>query len=222
MSKSIERLLSVALLFATVMLPCEGNAAGSRSGSTFVFVHPENTSFWCTAKSNKLVLPVDMPKGASSATLTVRGCGGYEVRYSNVSAKEIRIDLPAVTSWSTENVYDLSLSFDDASETIRHARVGLVKSYSSGAQGMTRCLSPVGTKLWSRASGRIVFAVPRGATSLAMNGEEINVGLDGARGWCAIEGLDCRNVSTLELRTGEVTCAAASLIGAGGCVITID
>lgn len=216
-----KRMLPMALLLSAVVLPCVTSAAGNRSSATFIFVDPESSSFWNTARGNRLNLPVDMPSGATTATLTVRGCGGYEARYSGITGNEIDVELPDAVSWATENVYDFSLVFNDAVGTSRHASLGLVRSYSAGAQGMTRCLTPVGTRAWGKVNGRTVFPVPYGATSLTLNGVDVDTGLAGAQGWCAIEGLDCGSTATLELRTGDGA-FVVPLVGAGGFTLTIN
>lgn len=51
------------------------------SARTFVFLKPEASSFWQTAKGSRMTVPVDFPDGATSATLTVRGAG-YQKSYA--------------------------------------------------------------------------------------------------------------------------------------------
>ena len=214
-----EFVFGTLALMQMLLLPCVDAAVGRRSSSTFVFVRPEVSSFWSTARSSHLTIPVDWPIGASTATLTVRGCG-YEALYANIVGKEVSVDLPEATSWSTENVYDLSLVFDNDPVTARHARIGLVRSHSTSSQGMTRCLTPVGTRAWNKVGGRAVFPVPHGATALVIDGEEVDIDPSGAQGWHVIGGLDGGNSSSLVLRVGE-DAYSASLAGAYGCLMIV-
>ena len=160
------------------------------SGPTLVFTRPETSSFWNTATNNVMTVPIDFPAGATRATLTVKGVG-YSAVYADMprGTDSYTFALPAADSPQTENVYDLSLSFDDG--TVRTAKLGLIEGLSPNAEGTTRCLAPANGRVWeSVKGGRAVLPVPYGAEqiSLTVNGETRTepTGLNGAQGWFAL------------------------------------
>ncbi|MBQ1346122.1 MAG: hypothetical protein IIY62_07140, partial [Kiritimatiellae bacterium] len=111
------------------------------SEPTFVFLRPETSSFWHTATNNTMTVPVDFPAGATSARLYVSGVR-YTRTYDNVAKGEFTFELPPAESDDSENVYDLALQFNDGANTVRTAKLGLIKGLSPDAEGTTRCLAP--------------------------------------------------------------------------------
>ena len=178
------------------------------SEPTFVFLRPETSSFWHTATNNTMTVPVDFPAGATSARLYVSG-----VRYTRTYDK-----LPPADSEDSENVYDLALQFDDDANTVRTAKLGLIKGLSPDAEGTTRCLAPASGNLWGKASKKAVLPIPYGTTSLSVNGVETPTGLDGAQGWYALR-IKPGELYSLSLIANEVTYAASILGGGAGMMI---
>ena len=174
----------VAALAGAAVLTVSAPAAKLSSEPTFVFLRPETSSFWNTATNSTMTLPIDYPSGATKATLTVNGID-YNRVYSNLTADSIEIDLPVPDSPKTENVYELSLTFDNGAPS-RTAKLGLIKGLDSGAKGSTRCIAPAEGRVWSRASSRAVLPIPYGTRSFTVNGVEHDTGLDGAQGWYAL------------------------------------
>ena len=112
-------------------------AASDRSNQEVAFLNADATSFWRTATNRVIKVPVDMPVLATSAKLTV--CGVKYVReYSIASSGDFEIELPAADSIYSENVYDLTLAFNDG--TVQRAKLGLVQVQAirdAGFEGFT-------------------------------------------------------------------------------------
>jgi hypothetical protein len=115
-------------------------------------------------------------------------------------------------------VYDLALQFDDDANTVRTAKLGLIKGLSPDAEGTTRCLAPASGNLWGKASKKAVLPIPYGTTSLSVNGVETPTGLDGAQGWYALR-IKPGELYSLSLIANEVTYAASILGGGAGMMI---
>ncbi len=179
------------------------------SEPTFVFLRPETSSFWHTATNNTMTVPIDMPAGATSASLFVSGVK-YTRSYEGLSAGEFTFELPPADSEATENVYDLTLVFNDSSGTERSAKLGLVQGLSPDAEGITRCIAPANGRLWEKAKNRAVIPIPYGTTSLKVNGVETPTGLGGDQGWFALP-IKSGETASLSLIAGEVSYAASIL-----------
>ena len=195
-------------------------AAELTSEPTLVFMRPETSSFWNTATNNTMTVPVDFPSGATTATLTVSGFG-YAATYADIQkgtdsfgTDSFTFALPAADSPQTENVYDLTLTFNDG--TVRRAKLGLIEGLSPNAEGTTRCLAPANGHVWSRVKGgRAVLPIPHGTTSFSVtvNGETRteDTGLNGAQGWYAL-GLHSGDVASLSMIANGLP-YSASLLG---------
>ena len=196
-------------------------AGGSMSDSTVVFLRSKESFLWSTASNATLSLPVVYPKGATSANLSVSG-HGYSANYPEVPEGDFLLTLPAATSPSSENVYDLTLSFDNDME--QRARIGLVYGVVGGAEGSTRCLAPVGSYKWRQVNGRAVLPVPSGITSFAVDfsdGRKItDSGLNGAAGWYPIA-LSHPVTAMLSMAEANGTQWSVTLNGILGLVITV-
>ena len=206
----------MAALVGAAMVSVAVPAETIESEPTFVFLRPETSSFWNTATNNTMTVPIDYPAGATSAELTVHGVD-YQWIYKDITTSEYTFDLPAVTSPETENVYDLTLTFNDGTE--RTAKLGLVQGLSPDAEGTTRCLAPAGSKVWNRVKGRAVLPIPYGMTSFKINGVDTDTGLDGAQGWYALGRIDPNEAVTLSGVAGGVEYAASLLGGGAGLML---
>jgi len=206
----------MATLVGAAMVSVAVPATELTSEPTFVFLRPETSSFWNTATGSTMTVPIDFPNGASTATLSVSGLG-YAREYANITDDEYTFDLPAPTSPETENVYDLTLTFDNG--VTRTAKLGLIQGLSPDAEGMTRCLAPQTAKVWQKVKGRAVLPIPYGTTSFTVNGVETDTGLDGAQGWYAIGGLGYGQDASLGLVANGVQYAASLIGGPGGLML---
>ena len=206
----------VAALAGAAVLTVSAPAAKLSSEPTFVFLRPETSSFWNTATNSTMTLPIDYPNGATKATLTVNGVG-YNRVYPDIAAPQdsIEIDLPVPDSPKTENVYELTLAFDNGAAP-RSAKLGLIKGLDSGAKGSTRCIAPAEGKVWSKATDRAVLPIPYGTTSFTINGVEHDTGLDGAQGWYALSPIERGETITLSCLADGVSYAASILGGGNG------
>ena len=204
----------VAALAGAAVLTVSAPAAKLSSEPTFVFLRPETSSFWNTATNSTMTLPIDYPNGATKATLTVNGVG-YNRVYSDLTGDSIEIDLPVPDSPKTENVYELTLAFDNGAAS-RTAKLGLIKGLDSGAKGSTRCIAPAQGKVWSKATGRAVLPIPYGTTSFTVNGVVHDTGLGGAQGWYALSPIEPGETITLSCLADGVSYVASILGGGNG------
>ncbi len=204
----------VAALAGAAVLTVSAPAAKLSSEPTFVFLRPETSSFWNTATNSTMTLPIDYPNGATKATLTVNGVG-YTRVYPNLTADSIEIDLPVPDSPKTENVYELTLAFDNGAPS-RTAKLGLIQGLDSGAKGSTRCIAPAEGKVWSKATDRAVLPIPYGTTSFTVNGVKHDTGLDGAQGWYALSPIAPGTEISLSCLADGVSYAASILGGGNG------
>ena len=204
----------VAALAGAAVLTVSAPAAKLSSEPTFVFLRPETSSFWNTATNSTMTLPIDYPSGATKATLTVNGMH-YRRVYPDLTGDSIEIDLPAPDSPRTENVYELSLTFDNGASP-RTAKLGLIQGLDSGAKGATRCIAPAQGKVWSTATDRAVLPIPYGTTSFTVNGVEHDTGLDGAQGWYALSPIERGGTITLSCLANGVSYVASILGGGSG------
>ena len=198
-----------------------GSAAGALSESFTAFLRPDESSFWRTAHGSSVTVPVDFPSGAQTAALTVKGVGsGYSKVYDGISGESFEFELPEAVDSQSEDVYELTLTFDDEDKTVRTAKIALVKGLMPDASGKTRCLVPEHSRKWNRViGGRAVVPVPYGATSLTVDGAE-NPGLDGKQGWCVLKNLKSAEAAEAVLSVGGET-YAASLMSAGGLLFLV-
>ena len=207
---------------AGILLPIIAiGAEGSKSDATFVFLQPETSSFWRTATNSTMTIPIYYSKGAVKADLLVEGMQ-YSKAYNDITAESVDIELPAPTNERTENVYTLTLSFDDG--TVQTAKLGAVRGYAKDAAGVARCVIPEESASWKKFKYRAVLPVPYGMKNLALrlNGAEPQpLETDGAQGWYGLEGIK-RNDSldfTYELNGMPY---ALSLVGGGdGFFVTV-
>ena len=210
MAKKMASIVGASLL--TVASP----GVELMSERTFVFLRPETSSFWNTATNSTMTVPVDFPPAANAATLTVTGLD-YRRQYSGLTKADdsFTFDLPNPTKPSEENVYVLTLAFDDG--TTRTAKLGLIQGLSPDSEGTTRCLAPANGRVWNKATKQAVLPIPYGTTSFSVvvNGEPQtnDTGLDGAQGWYAMKVRSGETVS-LSMIANELN-YSATLLGLG-------
>ena len=213
-------------VFAAAMLAAFVSVAEGEKSSdeTFVFLKPEELSFWHTATNNSFMVPVLFPRGATSATLTVTGAG-YSSTMPGITSEslddygEYLVRLPAATAPEAENVYVLTLEFDDG--TVRTARLGVISGLEPGGSGVTRCLAPKDGHKWSVGGSRAVVPVPYGTVSLSVGGESVDTGLGGEQGWYCVSLPPLGQQLALSLET-DYASYDTMLVGKGlGCIIIV-
>ena len=204
-------------LVAVAMFAAVTSAATVSSAPKFVFLDPKTSSFWHTATNSTMTLPVDFPDGATSATLAVRG-RGYSRDYDGITATEVALALPAPSSAEAENVYDLTLSFDNGTE--RTTKLGLIRGFRAGDNSSTRCLAPAFDRGWELVKGgKAVLPIPCGTTAFSVNGIAQETGLDGAQGWYAFGTLDVGENAALSLTDDDCEYPAALLGTSSGLLL---
>lgn len=195
----VRPLLLGCLLFATVAA-CAGD----------VFMLPPSNILWRTAPSSEFEVPVLLPPGASSAALLVTG-HNYRREYTGIGDGEFRISLPAADSDDAENVYDLTLTFDDKAETTLHAKLAVVKGASS-TETAEAYVRRADSSKWSRIPSRAVLPIPSGTDAISVNGQPEPLNPAETPGWynfTAVPGL----AYDLMLTDGGSSVAEASLFG---------
>lgn len=178
------------------------------SEAAFVYLKPETSSFWHTAPGRTFEVPVSFPAGATTATLSVRG-SRYARDYEGITASSFTLSLPEASERSQEDVYSLTLSFDDG--TVQTARLGLVQGLMDGPCGATPC---VAASDWNWAQGNGVLPVPPGMTGLTVDGVSVSdgdKGFTGAAGWHALGRLRSGRAVDLVLTVGEQSYAATGV-----------
>lgn len=205
---------AIALAFAAF---AASTVQALMSQSAFVYLQPETTSFWRTATNSVLALDIDYPEGAGSASLSVSGAG-YSASYDNITTNVFELHLPEASSPETENVYDLTLTFDDG--TVQRARLGLIQGLAENGTGSTRCIAPFEGRAWNKMRTRAVMPIPYGTTAftVSVNGVQVaaDSGLDGAQGWYVLDGIKRKDSVALSLvADGDETNALLSGIGMG-------
>ena len=211
-----------AVLFSSALVVgSTARADGLTSDSAFVFLSPETSYFWRTATNNVMTLPVVFPDGADSATLAVTGFS-YTASYPGITTNEFTLTLPPAAKPSEENVYDLTLTFNDG--TVRSARLGLIQGLAPGGEGSTRCIAPFGGRKWRKVENRAVMPIPYGTKAFSFQveggGEVTETGLGGAAGWYAFE-LGGGERATVSMTDEDDVDWSASLMGWFGGILMV-
>ena len=206
--------LSASLMFA-------GSALASDTGGARLLFKVSG-SFWHTATNATLTVPIDFKDGAASATLTVRGSAYLRV-YEGITTNAFTFSLPSADDIAHEDVYELSLVFDNGSEM--KARIGLPYGVMSGAEGATRCVQERSLTRWQKTYGNGLMPVPAEVTSLVVDGStvtESTPGFTGAQGWLALGPVEKDTTVNVAMSDGSRT-IERTLVGAviGGAMIIV-
>lgn len=187
-----------------------GAALASDTGDALL-LFKESGSFWRTAPGSTLTVPVRYPEGSSSATLTVRGSTYLHV-YGGITTNEFTFTLPTADGMEHEDVYELSLVFDNGAEMT--AKIGLPYGLMAGAEGVTRCLVDKGR--WRNTYGNGLLPIPFGTTSLSVDGSPVTdetAGYTGAQGWLALGPVNVGSSVTVDMVVDGVD-NSRTLVGA--------
>ena len=169
-------LRTVAVLVVAAVVSVATYAA-----ETNLFMRSKLNILWRTSPGTTFDVPVVLPPDASSATLTVTG-RGYSRTYSNLFGGWQEVTLPAATSDETENVFDLTLAFDDPAATVQTVKLGHVASAASDGDA-TAGVRVAGNRNWRRVDECAVVRIPENAGTFTINGETADTGLGDAAGW---------------------------------------
>lgn len=158
-------------------------AIAAASEPTTIYANARESLLWHTSSFGGATLRWDKPEGATNATLTVEG-HGYSRTYSNLTGESCEVTLPGGVSTSEgEDVYTLTLSFDDG--TVQTAWLGVVTGLGNGGPVEVPKPKDAASPSWPKFRDRAVIPIPAGATALTVNGEPLP-GLDGSAGWRSI------------------------------------
>lgn len=185
-------------------------ADGLWSDPTLVVLRTDETPLWRTATNSVMTLEWLYPKGAGSAELTVDGLG-YHAEHQDDGAGRLEVSFPEPTDEMTENVYNLTLTFDNGE--IRTASLGVVRGVGTGGE-FVRTSCRIKGRAAKRIFRRAVLPIPFGAMSLALNGVLTETGLGGAAGWYAWDLSGCNRGDDIRavLTIGDDTLEADGLI----------
>jgi hypothetical protein len=175
---SLMKALPVGVMILWPFVGFSG-AEGERSKLSdrcFAILHAEKSSFWSTAESNVLDVPIRFPSGARSAVLRVEGVG-YSKVYSGIAANSVSIVLPEATDESAENLYTVTLEFDNGAS--EQASFALPVGSTSSNEMKVSCRLDSSSAAFKRARNRALIALPPETSALAVNGENVYLS-DGA------------------------------------------
>ena len=151
---------------------------GTLSSAVPVVRNPEQSFLWHTAPSGTFELRWVKPHGATSATLSVTGAG-YSQTYENLTGDSLQLSLPGAASSDGENVYELVLTFDDAS--VLRTTLGAVSTIGpTSASALAMNDSDRG---WWHAVVPVVLPIPYGVERFTVDGVQQDTGLGGDTGW---------------------------------------
>ena len=156
-------------------------SVASYAAETNLFMRSKSNMLWRTSPGATFDVPVVLPPDATSATLTVTG-RGYSRTYSDLSGGWQEVTLPAATSDETEDVFDLTLTFDDPAATVQTAKLGHVASAAASGDAEAR-VRVASSRKWGAVKDRAVIRIPANAGTLSIDGDPVDDGLDGAAGW---------------------------------------
>ena len=176
-----------------------------------VFSRADDTYMWRTAPAGDFTVSWAFPEGATKAKLIVEGVD-YSQTYADLTAASQVLSLPAATE-GNENVYDLTLTFDDG--TVQTASLGRIRGAVAGNAATVR-YAATNSAAWRVAGPVNVFAVLPGANSLEVDGgAAVPVVGAGYHAWrCS-----GRNEHALVLAVGESDTFEATLRQAGGTLV---
>lgn len=170
------------LLIALAMLSLV-SAQGAESNELQLFVNTEKSFLWRTSESSTPTIEWDAPEGAVSATLSVRNMKGEQIiDVSNLSEFQLNLETPS--SPDTENVYDLTLTFNfGESNIVRRGQIGVVTGMGDATAAANVRNATNG---WNIIKDHCaVLPIPAGAATLSIDGVAVAASLDGAAGWYA-------------------------------------
>ena len=167
-------LIALAMVFAIGVHVTLGSDAND------VFMLPASNMLWHTAPSSEFEVPVLMPPGASSATIVVTG-RRCRREYNGIADGMFRLSLPVADSADAENVYDLTLTFNDILTTTRHARLAVVQGAAVGAAAEAEVRTP--GSAWPTFAATAVLPMPAGVDAVSVNGQSVDAGLWQSPGW---------------------------------------
>jgi hypothetical protein len=209
-----KKLIVFSVLFAAYTLFAEKTF----SEPAFIMLLPDKSSFWHTATGATIEVSVDMPLGAKRASLSV-SAPGYQRCYEDIPEGWFSFSVCEPSSPDAENVYDLTLSFDDG--TVQFSRIGVVQGVGR-VSASARCILDEECRQWEKVYNRAVVPIPYGTQSLSVGDKKItDFGLDRSQGWYPVAGFSAGVRKSVELSVGESRYSADLLGGSLGFLMFI-
>lgn len=196
-------------LVSWVSLGCFAALAdGNVSAPITLETDVDATPFWRTATNATFEVHWDFPRDAASASLSVSGMN-FDAVYDELTDDSIVLALPEPTDALAEDVYRLTLSFDNGLS--QEAVVGVVRGVSAGGPATCRCA--FSDTRFAKTGKTSVLPVPAGALTLLVDGEALSTGLDGACGWYGLEmDVPSGTIRHLEYETADGEVLTADVI----------
>ena len=185
-------------------------ATSTAAGAGEAFLLPASNVLWRTAPSADFEVPISMPHGASSATLVVEGYK-YRQEYTGLADGMFQLSLPSANSDRDENVYDLTLTFNDAAATTRKARIAVVQGASTGSAAAAN-VRVDGSRSWSNVCAKAVLPIPADVDEVSIDGQTVSADLWQSPGWFLFSA-PSDSTHDIALADGGNPLAAASLYG---------
>lgn len=170
------------------------------------FLLPKENILWHTAVSSDFDVPVLLPRGATSARLAVSG-KGYSRTYEEIGDGMFSLSLPGADSASEENIYDLTLTFNDEPPTVQRARLAVCQGAATGGSASAD-VRTASLPEWHKVTKKALIPV-RGDT-LVVNGTPEDDSPWSSPGWFYLT-VQSGKTYDLALKNGGDIVASATL-----------
>lgn len=151
----------------TALLTAVAAALSSAANTADEFLLPKENILWHTAVSSDFDVPVLLPRGATSAKLVVAG-KGYSRTYEEIAEGMFSLSLPSADSVGEENIYDLTLTFNDEPPTVQHARLAVCQGAASGGSASAD-VRTANLHEWHKVTKKALIPVEKGVDSFVVN-----------------------------------------------------
>jgi hypothetical protein len=152
----------------TALLTAVAAALSSAANAADAFLLPKENILWYTAVSSDFDVPVLLPRGATSAKLVVSG-KGYSRTHEEIGDGMFSLSLPSAGSASEENIYDLTLTFNDEPPTVQRARLAVCQGAASGGSASAD-VRTASLPEWHKVTKKALIPVRGGVDTLVVNG----------------------------------------------------
>ena len=187
-------------------------SASDMSEGVPVYRDPSDYALWHTATNSTFELFLDYSPFATEATVEVHGVK-FERAYSNVTAQSFVVSVPRPIAANKEDVYRIDVTYNDG--TSHSARVGVVRGHGVGNEPECGIPVVVADEKCSNTfvTPRVVVPVPPSAEgTFFVNGDVVDTGLNGCRGWFALG--PAKAASSYTVQTGDSS-ASLEAVGLG-------
>lgn len=192
---------TVILTVVAAMLSADVTAADA-------FLLPTSNILWHTAPSSDFDVPVILPRGATSAKLAVDG-KGYSRTYEEIGDGVFSLSLPGADPASGENIYDLTLTFNDEPQTVQRAKLAVCQGAAFGGFAKADVRTAGSTK-WREISQKALLPIEAGVDTVFINGKPEDESLWSSPGWFYLS-VQSGKTYDLMLKSASLTVADATM-----------